>query len=60
MEENKKPSKAELLKIMDEMIGTIEKMPPMGMSVNITHYDWLTLLYWLREMHEPVKRKKKD
>lgn len=42
-----KPTKKELLKILDEMNQRIEEMPPQAAVMAITHYDFSSLLILL-------------
>ena len=44
---HKKPSKAELIDMLKEMIKNIENLPEYGMSAPITHYDFSSLLILL-------------
>ena len=45
MEEYKKPNKAQLVELLDEMVRNIEKLPPNAMNSYVTHYDlWSALL----------------
>lgn len=46
-EENHKPSKIELIDMLDEMNRNIEKLPLYAMSSPITHYDLSALLILL-------------
>ena len=41
-----KPTKKEILNVLEEMIKTIDNLPPGAMQVPITHYDyqWMLLL----------------
>jgi hypothetical protein len=41
---HKKPSKAELIDMLKEMIKSIENLPEYAMSTPITHYDFSSLL----------------
>lgn len=43
----KTPSKEDLLKILDDMIQNIEKLPPSAMTTPITHYDFCSALLLL-------------
>lgn len=46
-EEIKKPTKQELIYMLDEMIKNIENLPMGAMLQPITHYDHCALLLWL-------------
>lgn len=37
-------SKKELLNVVEELVKTIESLPPQAMNSPITHYDYLSLL----------------
>jgi len=39
-----KPSRKELIGILDDMIERIEQMPPQALVISINHYDWLSML----------------
>lgn len=45
--ENAKPTKKELLDMIDEMAKNIENLPPHAMSLPINHYDFFSLLVLL-------------
>lgn len=47
MEEFKKPSKKELIDMLDEMNTNIEKLPPHALLTPINHYDFSALLILL-------------
>lgn len=40
----RKPTKAEMIEMLEEMIANIEKLPANAMSAPITHYDWVSSL----------------
>ncbi len=40
----KKPTREELLRMLDNMIKSYEDLPPLAMSTSITHYDMLSLM----------------
>lgn len=42
-----KPSKEELIKMLDDMVSNIESLPQEAMLCNITNYDWCSLLILL-------------
>lgn len=42
-----KPTKKELLDMLDEMIKTYENLPPQAMSLPISHYDYCSVLMLL-------------
>lgn len=42
-----KPSKAELLGMLDDMLASIERLPPHAMITPISHYDYSALLILL-------------
>lgn len=46
-EEFKKPTKKELIEMLDEMNLNVEKLPSYAMSSPITHYDYSALLILL-------------
>jgi hypothetical protein len=47
-EENvRKPNKQDLLDMLDEMIGNIEKLPSNAMSLPVNHYDLASALVLL-------------
>lgn len=46
-ESKSKPSKKDLLLILDEMIKAIQILPPNAMAMPITHYDYASLLMFL-------------
>lgn len=46
-EEIKKPSKIELIEMLQEMNDNIEKLPPYAMSAPVTHLDFSALLILL-------------
>jgi hypothetical protein len=45
--ETPKPTKKELLDMLDEMIKNVEKLPVSAMMVPITHYDYCSLMILL-------------
>jgi hypothetical protein len=45
--ENEKLKKKELVKLLEEMIDSIEKLPPHGKQSFVTNYDMLSLLWLL-------------
>lgn len=45
--ETPKPTKQELLEMLDEMIKNIERLPSYAMLTPITHYDHCSLLILL-------------
>lgn len=45
-----KPTKKELLAMLDEMISNIEKLPQEAMLMPITHYDFVSSLLLLSEI----------
>lgn len=45
--EYKKPSKKELIEMLDEMINNVEKLPLYAMTSPISHYDYASLLILL-------------
>ncbi len=42
-----KPTREDLVNVLDEMIKRIEDMPPNAMVVSINHYDFVSLLMLL-------------
>lgn len=44
---DKKPTREELLGMLDNMIMSYEDLPPLAMSTSITHYDMLSLMMLL-------------
>ncbi len=42
-----RPNRDELLQVLDDMIKSIENLPPRAMSEPITHYDFCSLLLLL-------------
>jgi hypothetical protein len=42
------PAKEEVMKMLDEMIESYEKLPQHGMSAPVTHYDFMSLLIILK------------
>jgi hypothetical protein len=45
MENPSKPSREELLILLDEIVNNMEKLPSQAMSTYVTHYDlWSSLL----------------
>lgn len=42
-----KPTKEELLNILDEMVKNIENLPPQAMHTPINHYDYCSLMILL-------------
>jgi len=46
-EENTKPTKEEMLQMLDEMIKNIEGLPLNAMIMPVNHYDWCSLLILL-------------
>jgi len=46
-DEKTKPTKDELIKILDSMISNIESLPQEAMLCNITNYDYCSLLILL-------------
>lgn len=49
-EQQKRPSREDLLGMMDRMIDTIEGLPPVAMALPVTHYDLLSALLLLRAL----------
>ena len=47
MSDSKKPSKKELIEMLDEMNKSIENLPQHAMIASITHYDFSALLILL-------------
>lgn len=45
-----KPTKKDLLEMLDAMIENIEKLPPYAMHTPINHYDYCSGLILLREL----------
>jgi hypothetical protein len=48
--ENSKPSKKELIEILDQMVKNIEGLPPAAMILPINHYDFCSALIILSEL----------
>jgi hypothetical protein len=46
-EESPKPTKKELIDMLDEMVINIEKLPQHAMMTPITHYDYCALMILL-------------
>lgn len=42
--ETNKPTKTELLQMLDEMANNIERLPPAAQLAPITHYDYWALV----------------
>lgn len=49
-----KPSKEELLKMIDDLIGNIDSLPKQAMTVSINHYDYYTLLVLLSSIFTEI------
>lgn len=49
MEENK-PTKRELIDMLDEMIKNVEKLPLYAMTSPISHYDYCSLMILLSSL----------
>lgn len=47
---SEKPTRKDLIEILDMMITTIEELPPNAMTVAITHYDYLSMLMVFSEL----------
>jgi hypothetical protein len=47
MEKINRPSKKELIEMLDEMLANIEKLPTHAMILPISHYDFSALLILL-------------
>lgn len=45
-----KPTKEDLLSMLDEMVKSYEQLPPLAMSTYITHYDMLSVLFLMRSL----------
>lgn len=45
--EDKKPTRDDLLVMLDDIINNIERLPPVAMSTPITHYDHYSALLLL-------------
>lgn len=43
-EENKRPTKKEILAMLNEMISKIEDLPPHVLHSYVTHYDMLSFM----------------
>ena len=52
-----KPTKKELLKMMDEMIEGIERLPPHAMFAPVTHADLLSALLLISSLFRSCKDK---
>lgn len=50
IQEAPKPTKEDFIKALDEMIKSIEAMPPNAMVISINHYDFLSLLVLLQSI----------
>ena len=48
----KKPSKKELIEMLEEMNKTIESLPPHALILPINHYDFSALLILLKALFE--------
>jgi hypothetical protein len=46
--QDKKPTKEEIIKMMDDMIARYEELPDRAMMTAINHYDFLTFMYLVR------------
>lgn len=42
-----KPTKKDLIEMLDEMVKSIERLPPHAMVLPISHYDYCSLLILL-------------
>ena len=42
-----KPTKKELIELLDEMVANIENLPPHAMILPINHYDFCSLMILL-------------
>jgi hypothetical protein len=51
-EETTKPTKQDLIEMLDEMNKNIERMPPHAWSNAINHYDFSALLILLSAIHK--------
>lgn len=49
-----KPVIKDLLKLFDEMIESVERLPAAGMMSSINHYDYLSLLFLIRSSFESL------
>ncbi len=47
LDNQSKPTKKELIDMLDEMVKNIERLPENAMSTPITHYDFVSLLLLL-------------
>ncbi len=52
MDEAKKPTKAEKLDMLKQMIKSYEDVPPGGMLTPTTHYDMLSVLLLMEALFE--------
>lgn len=50
------PTRSELLKMLDDMIASVENLPPAAMSAPITHYDYCSLLILLSAVFRAHER----
>jgi hypothetical protein len=53
-----KPTKEELLGMLDEMIKNIEGLPQAAMTTNITHYDFASALLLLASIFRSIDKDK--
>jgi hypothetical protein len=49
-----KPTKEELIKLLDEMISSIEGLPATAMLNSITHYDWVSTLLLVSQLFKSI------
>jgi hypothetical protein len=49
-----KPSKDDLIKMLDEMIASIEGLPATAMLNPITHYDWVSTLLLVSQLFKSI------
>ena len=50
--EDTKPTRQDLIDMLDEMIKNIENLPPGAMLTPITHYDYCALMILLRSIFQ--------
>lgn len=51
-----KPSRADLISMIDEMVANVERLPNQAMLTPITHYDYMSLLLLLSSIFKAEDR----